>query len=194
MTARDISACVSTLILGCVLVAPTPAHAQRGHVFTLTRHYDAAVTASPNEMVHVTIVNPKPDPAAGVGGNVEFEWKVEEGESSEGELGFTIEPGEARTFTLDPRAGGQPLDGRSGLRRVVEGAGLAWEAAEERLGNPDWRDELERNRVALYEECGLWGVPSYRVSGGGLPDWSAWGQDRLWRVAQEIRRRAATGR
>ena len=131
MTARMISACVSTLVLGCGLLAPAPAHAQSGHVFTLTRHYDAAVTVSPNEMVHVTIVNPKPDPAATVGGNVEFEWKVEEGESSEGELGFTIEPGEARTFTLDPRAAGELLDGRSGLRRVVVSFALHAEVHED---------------------------------------------------------------
>lgn len=80
----------------------------------------------------------------------------------------------------------------AGMRRVVEQAGLAWDEAKAILGNPDWRDELERNRIAMYDELGLWGVPSYRVRGPeGCPDWSAWGQDRLWRVAQEIRRRAA---
>jgi 2-hydroxychromene-2-carboxylate isomerase len=37
---------------------------------------------------------------------------------------------------------------------------------------------------------GLWGVPSFRLLGRpGEPDYSTWGQDRLWRVEQEIRRR-----
>ena len=47
----------------------------------------------------------------------------------------------------------------------------------------------------MTDELGLWGVPSYRVRGGeGEEDFSVWGQDRLWLVAAEIRRRAsATG-
>jgi 2-hydroxychromene-2-carboxylate isomerase len=81
----------------------------------------------------------------------------------------------------------------AGLRRVVEGAGLPWHEAAPLVGNDDWRDELERNRLAMYDEMGLWGVPSYRVRGPeGEPDWSAWGQDRLWRVAAEIRRRSGS--
>jgi hypothetical protein len=33
-------------------------------------------------------------------------------------------------------------------------------------------------------------VPSFRLLGrSGEPDYSTWGQDRLWRVEQEIRRR-----
>lgn len=83
------------------------------------------------------------------------------------------------------------LSSKAGLRKVVEEAGLSWTDAERVLGNDDWRDELEQNRLVMYDEMGLWGVPSYRVRGpDGEPDWSAWGQDRLWRVAQEIRRRS----
>jgi 2-hydroxychromene-2-carboxylate isomerase len=79
----------------------------------------------------------------------------------------------------------------AGLRRVVEDAGLSWGDAQSHVGIDDWRDELEANRVTMYDELGLWGVPSYRVRGPeGEPDWSAWGQDRLWRVAQEIHRRS----
>jgi len=38
---------------------------------------------------------------------------------------------------------------------------------------------------------GLWGVPSYRLSGPDAePDLMVWGQDRLWLVAAEIKRRA----
>ena len=42
----------------------------------------------------------------------------------------------------------------------------------------------------MVEGMGLWGVPSYRLSGPeGEPDLEVWGQDRLWLVAAEIRRR-----
>ena len=41
----------------------------------------------------------------------------------------------------------------------------------------------------LLEE-GLWGVPSFRLLGeGSEPHFSTWGQDRIWRVELEIRRR-----
>ena len=77
----------------------------------------------------------------------------------------------------------------AGLRRVVEGAGLRWDEALEHLDNESWRDELEANRQALLE-MGLWGVPSFRLRGpAGVPDFCTWGQDRLWRIEQEIRRR-----
>ena len=81
---------------------------------------------------------------------------------------------------------------RAGLRKVVESAGLPWREAEGVVGNDGWRDELERNRRAMYDEMGLWGVPSFRLQGPpGEPDFSTWGQDRLWLVAAEIRRRIA---
>lgn len=86
----------------------------------------------------------------------------------------------------------------AGLRRVVERAGLSWEGARTRLaetgpgGDESWRDELEANRVTLYEELGLWGVPSFRLRGpDGWPDLATWGQDRLWLVAAELRARIA---
>lgn len=82
----------------------------------------------------------------------------------------------------------------AGLRHVVVAAGLSWQEAEERVDNDDWQDEIEANRLVMYDELGLWGVPSFRVTGpegSGEPDFSVWGQDRLWRVAQEIRRRIA---
>ena len=33
---------------------------------------------------------------------------------------------------------------------------------------------------------GLWGVPSFCVRGGAAQPYATWGQDRLWRVEQEI--------
>lgn len=85
---------------------------------------------------------------------------------------------------------GRPTGTDAGLRRIVESAGLAWEDALPYLDSTDFLDELERNRVLLYEELGLWGVPSFRLRGpDGEPDLCVWGQDRLWLVAAEIRRR-----
>ena len=86
-----------------------------------------------------------------------------------------------------------------GIRRVVEEAGLDFEEARGFLDSDEWRNELEANRQVMYEELGVWGVPSFRlstVSGSASaegtpvePDLCVWGQDRLWLVASEIRRR-----
>lgn len=85
---------------------------------------------------------------------------------------------------------GVPLHRRSGLRKAVEQAGLDWSEARKRLGNDGWKEEIARNQIELSEELGLWGVPSYRLRGGG-EDLCVWGQDRLWLVAAEIRKRVA---
>lgn len=78
----------------------------------------------------------------------------------------------------------------AGMRRVVESARLPWDEAQRILGDDAWEAELESNRVALYDEMGLWGVPSFRLRGpAGEPDLCTWGQDRLWLVAREIQRR-----
>ncbi|MAE94268.1 MAG: 2-hydroxychromene-2-carboxylate isomerase [Deltaproteobacteria bacterium] len=82
-----------------------------------------------------------------------------------------------------------------GMKQVVEQAGLSWSEARAHLDTTDWEEELEANRLAMVNELGLWGVPSYRVSGPtGEPDYAVWGQDRLWLVAHEIRRRIALRR
>ena len=74
---------------------------------------------------------------------------------------------------------------------AVEQAGLDWGEAQEHLGDPRWQEETARNQVEMTEALGLWGVPSYRLRGGvGEEDLCVWGQDRLWLVAAEIRRRA----
>jgi len=49
---------------------------------------------------------------------------------------------------------------------------------------------VERHRDELVEDLGRWSMPSYRLSGpDGEPDLVVWGQDRLWRIAVEIRQR-----
>ena len=76
----------------------------------------------------------------------------------------------------------------------MERAGLDWAEGRRRLGQDGWQAELERNLSEL-NEAGLWGVPSYQVSGGAKSGaFSCWGQDRLWRVEAEIAARAGVSR
>jgi 2-hydroxychromene-2-carboxylate isomerase len=75
-----------------------------------------------------------------------------------------------------------------GMREVVENAGLSWEEARGLMGNRDWEDELEENRLAMYG-FGLWGVPSFRLlDADGNEVLALWGQDRLWLFSREIQR------
>ena len=76
----------------------------------------------------------------------------------------------------------------SGLQAVVERAGLDWEAASERVASSGWEEQLEKNRLAMYE-AGLWGVPSFRLlNAQGEVELALWGQDRLWLFARKIQR------
>ncbi|MBW2698368.1 MAG: DsbA family protein [Deltaproteobacteria bacterium] len=75
-----------------------------------------------------------------------------------------------------------------GMRIVVEKAGLPWPEAKAIMGNCDWEDELEVNRLAMYD-FGSWGVPSFRLlDAEGNQVLGLWGQDRLWLFAREIQR------
>jgi len=76
-----------------------------------------------------------------------------------------------------------------GLRQVVEAVGVSWPEAQASMDNLDWQPMLEAN-VSEMLAAGLWGVPSFRVTGGDAPPFSCWGQDRLWLVETEIARRA----
>lgn len=90
---------------------------------------------------------------------------------------------------------GVGLHRKKGLRMAVEQAGLAWSEAQLHLGTDDWREETASHQREMTEALGLWGVPSYRLRGGQgadgpFADLCVWGQDRLWLIAAEIRRRA----
>lgn len=77
----------------------------------------------------------------------------------------------------------------AGLKQVVERAGINWQEAKNHLGRPGWEPMLERNLEEMLA-AGLWGVPSFRVTGGkDAAPFQCWGQDRLWRVETEISRR-----
>ena len=92
-------------------------------------------------------------------------------------------------FTRAAFAEGVDTGTDSGLQHVVESAGLDWQAARPHLDAEGWREELERNRETLFA-LGMWGVPSFRLLGpGDGPDYTTWGQDRIWRIEQEIARR-----
>ena len=69
-----------------------------------------------------------------------------------------------------------------GLRRIVERAGLSWDAAQRALKEDAWRATAEANRKEMFD-LGLWGVPSFRVG-----DTAVWGQDRLWAVQDALLR------
>ena len=89
-------------------------------------------------------------------------------------------------------AEGTGLHRRKGLQQAVERAGLDWDVAQRHLGSDGWKEETARCQLEMTEELGLWGVPSYRLRGSAdEPDLCVWGQDRLWLIAAEIRRRAA---
>jgi 2-hydroxychromene-2-carboxylate isomerase len=68
----------------------------------------------------------------------------------------------------------------AGLKKIVERSGLDWHVARKELANTEWREIAEQNRQEMFD-CGLWGVPSFRVG-----EFSVWGQDRLWLVEKEI--------
>jgi len=66
----------------------------------------------------------------------------------------------------------------SGLRKMVERAGLDWSYAQDAIDDESWRNAVEANRQELFGR-GLWGVPSFSVG-----ERSTFGQDRLWQVGQ----------
>ncbi len=78
----------------------------------------------------------------------------------------------------------------AGLEQVARAAGLDWQALQAARAGTDWEAELEANLQAMLG-AGLWGVPSFRVSGGNRSEaFSCWGQDRIWRVEDEIAQRS----
>jgi len=77
-----------------------------------------------------------------------------------------------------------------GLHEVAVKAGIDWNELREASRGADWEATLDEN---LTEMLGarLWGVPSFRVTGGNDDaPFACWGQDRIWRVENEIARRA----
>ncbi|HEB27490.1 MAG TPA: 2-hydroxychromene-2-carboxylate isomerase, partial [Porticoccus sp.] len=81
---------------------------------------------------------------------------------------------------------------KRGMRKVIELAGLDWQEASLRMGDPAWEEILENNRLALYNS-GIWGTPSFRLlDKHGKEIFAHWGQDRLWLVARQIQDQLAS--
>lgn len=88
---------------------------------------------------------------------------------------------------------GVGLHTKSGLQAAVERAGLSWKEAQKHLDKPDYQAEVAASQKEMIDKIGLWGVPSYRLRGGG-DDIAVWGQDRLWLIAAKIKERAAVAK
>ena len=88
-------------------------------------------------------------------------------------------------------AQGIDIDSEGGLKTVVKNAGLDWDELSIEAAKCDWQNVLEENLQAMLG-AGLWGVPSFRVSGGSKEgSFSCWGQDRIWLVEHEIALRSS---
>lgn len=103
-------------------------------------------------------------------------WAIEQGRG----LDFV------RVFLQSVWAEGVDANSKSGMRRIVEAAGLDWQSARKILGNDDWRAEAEANRLEMMS-LGVWGVPSFKIG-----DVVTWGQDRLWVVENELKKNRMT--
>ncbi len=108
-------------------------------------------------------------------------WAIEKGKDSE----------LMQTLIRYSWAEGKGLHKHANIKSAVDAVGLDWAEAEKYLGGDDWQVLVGHNQEEMIDSMGLWGVPCFRVSGpDGYADFSVWGQDRLWLVADEIRRRA----
>ena len=70
------------------------------------------------------------------------------------------------------------------LKALIEDLGLKWAEAKKHLDTGNWKEVLEENRLIMYEGYS-WGVPSFRLVGGG-DTFTTWGQDRIWLIEEEI--------
>tara|TARA_A100001011_G_scaffold216926_1_gene224888 strand:- start:768 stop:2174 length:1407 start_codon:yes stop_codon:yes gene_type:complete len=76
----------------------------------------------------------------------------------------------------------------SGMKLVVERAGLDWIQAKSRLYLGEWEPLIEKNRQDMLD-LGCWGVPSYELSDSkGNTLVATWGQDRLWLISHVIQK------
>lgn len=88
----------------------------------------------------------------------------------------------AQSFLRAAFADGIDMTSDAGLLPVAARAGIDAAAVHAALADPSWQTVAEANRTDLFA-LGLWGVPSFQVD--DRPGW--WGQDRLWRVEDDLR-------
>ncbi len=80
-------------------------------------------------------------------------------------------------------AEGVKVAGDRGLKRVADSVGLDWDKCLEAVSNEAIHQKIEENNQRL-EAIGHWGVPTFR-----LEDKTYWGQDRIWLLEEELKRR-----
>jgi hypothetical protein len=118
MFVRKISTFVLLSLFGLAVLAPATASAQGpGEPMEVRRwSYATSSTAGKDQLFRVTVLNPKLIAAEGepVPAQVDYFLRLQ---GIDGEA--TIAPGEAYTFTIDPRLCGELIDPRTGARRVI---------------------------------------------------------------------------
>lgn len=106
-------------------------------------------------------------------------------------LPWAIETGRGYEFCLSFMSGvwseGIDAGSDSGMKQIVERAGLDWAHAKSLIGDESWREIAEANRLELFDR-GIWGVPSFRVG-----DVATWGQDRLWVIEDTLQALTGSG-
>ena len=82
---------------------------------------------------------------------------------------------------------------KGGLEAVTSNAGLEPRSLSHILTKDiEESNELLAKNLETMLESNLWGVPSFRISGGEFDEpTSFWGQDRIWRVENEIAKRSS---
>ena len=91
------------------------------------------------------------------------------------------------SFAHSVNAQGVRAETDSGMKKIVENAGLSWQEAKLHLTNTDWKEEITANQADIYQK-GSWGVPVFRYK-----DIQVWGQDRLFIVEEAIRQHLSVG-
>lgn len=157
-----------------------PAEGSNGHGHRAARQYitfDAKREAEAAGIDYGRIINPEGDPVERVYSL--YQWARDQ------DLGNDLLLSFGRGVFAEGLDGGTD----EGLKVIVERAGLDWHQARGLLGNDDWRMEFEANRVDLFQ-TGHWDTPTFRLQGGEVDDtFVTRGQDRLWLVEEDVRRR-----
>ena len=75
------------------------------------------------------------------------------------------------------------------LKNTVSGLGLDWDFIKKDLNTSKWKKVLNDNVNDMYQgNC--WGVPSFKITDAdGSNPYYVWGQDRMWLLKEEIKRR-----
>ena len=75
------------------------------------------------------------------------------------------------------------------LKNTVSGLGLDWDSIKKDLNTSKWKKVLNDNVNDMYQgNC--WGVPSFKITdANGSNPYYVWGQDRMWLLKEEIKRR-----